>query len=109
MVGEDGNGLGLILDEIERAGMAGGGGDLAAMYAQIRPHLERLVAALSAEGGDTARIGGVIEHLMAGADAITTAPDVAKGDAGRVPEIPEGGEDAAGGVAGSETAAANSI
>ena len=57
------------LDSIESAA-ATGTGDLFATYNQIRPHLEQLVTALSAQGGDHARVGMVIENLMAGADSI---------------------------------------
>ncbi len=57
------------LDGIESAA-ASGTGDLLATYNQIRPHLEQLVTALSAQGGDHARVGMVIENLMAGADSI---------------------------------------
>lgn len=57
------------LDALESAA-ASGAGDLLATYNQIRPHLEQLVTALSAQGGDHARVGMVIENLMAGADSI---------------------------------------
>ncbi len=57
------------LDGIESAA-ASGTGDLFATYNQIRPHLEQLVTALSAQGGDQARIASVIENLMAGADSL---------------------------------------
>ncbi len=57
------------LDSLESAA-ASGSGDLFATYNQIRPHLEQLVTALSAQGGDHARVGMVIENLMAGADSL---------------------------------------
>jgi len=57
------------LDEIESAA-ASGTGDLLATYAQIRPHLEQIVTTLAGQGGDMARVGLVIENLMAGADSL---------------------------------------
>ena len=64
------------LNDIESAA-ARGTGDLLATYAQIRPHLEQLVAALASQGGDMARVGAVIENLMAGADSIGSGGPVA--------------------------------
>lgn len=61
--------LSSALDALESAS-SGGTGDLVATYVQIRPHLEQLVMALSGMPGDMARVGGVIENLMAGADSL---------------------------------------
>jgi hypothetical protein len=67
------------LDSLESAA-ASGTGDLLATYNQIRPHLEQLVTALSSQSGDLARIGAVIENLMAGADSISSgAPSAITG------------------------------
>ena len=75
------------LDQIESAA-ATGTGDLLATYNQIRPHLEQLVSALSGQGGDHARVGSVIENLMAGADSLSSGapgitPSAGTGGAGQ--------------------------
>jgi len=63
------------LDGIEAAA-ARGTGDLLATYTQIRPHLEQIVTALASQGGDMARLGAVIENLMAGADSLGSGAPV---------------------------------
>ena len=66
------------LDAIEGVG-ATGSGELLDTYRAVRPHLEALINALQAQGGEPARIAAVIENLVAGADSIastgTTTPE----------------------------------
>lgn len=59
------------LDAIEGVG-ATGSGELLDTYRAVRPHLEQLINALQAEGGDHARVASVIENLVAGADSIAS-------------------------------------
>jgi hypothetical protein len=61
--------LSQALDAIEASGAAPSG-QLIDTYLAIRPHLSQLVAALKERGGDHARVGAVIENLMAGADSL---------------------------------------
>lgn len=63
------------LDAIE-AETAGGTSDLLATYAAIRPHLEKLINALEAQGGEHARVGAVVENLVAGADSVSSGAPV---------------------------------
>lgn len=66
------------LDAIEGVG-ATGSGELLDTYLAVRPHLEALINALQAQGGEPARVAAVIENLVAGADSIastgTPAPE----------------------------------
>lgn len=59
------------LDAIEGVG-ATGSGELLDMYRAVRPHLAELVAALKAQGDTPARVGAVIENILAGADSIAS-------------------------------------
>lgn len=69
--------LAQALDALEAHGLASPLGNdetgqaKSAAYLALHGDLSRLVIALSAMGGDHARVGQVIEHLMHGADAVT--------------------------------------
>ena len=59
------------LDAIEGVG-ATGSGELLDTYKAVRPHLEALINALQAEGGEPARVAAVLENLVAGADSLAS-------------------------------------
>jgi hypothetical protein len=59
------------LDAIEGTG-ATGSGDLLDQYRSLRPALHDLVIALRGRGGDWARVGSVLENVLAGADSLAS-------------------------------------
>jgi len=74
------NGIGAALDALDGATVSGREIDLGGDYILVRPYLDALVAALGQAGAVEARIGRVIENLMAGAETLVGMPAHTEGD-----------------------------
>ncbi len=74
------NGIGAALDALDGVAVSGREIDLGGDYILVRSYLDALVAALGQAGAVEARIGRVIENLMAGAETLVGMPAHTEGD-----------------------------